>query len=87
MLVLCVSRIQSSSEPKMETNLVITNGAHNSGNAKVELTDGWYSMNAVLDLLLSKKLAARKLFVGQKLRDCMVGLGQFHPLRHPVKLI
>ncbi|XP_039009037.1 protein BREAST CANCER SUSCEPTIBILITY 2 homolog B-like isoform X2 [Hibiscus syriacus] len=74
MLVLCVSKIQSSSEPKMETNLVITNGAHNSGNAKVELTDGWYSMNAVLDVLLSKKLAAGKLFVGQKLRIWGAGM-------------
>ncbi|KAK8561593.1 hypothetical protein V6N13_149242 [Hibiscus sabdariffa] len=74
MLVLCVSKIQSSSEPKMETNLVITNGAHNSGNAKVELTDGWYSMSAVLDVLLSNKLAAGKLFVGQKLRIWGAGL-------------
>ncbi|KAK8665667.1 hypothetical protein V6N13_005829 [Hibiscus sabdariffa] len=74
MLVLCVSKIQSSSELKMETNLVITNGAHNSGNAKVELTDGWYSMSAVLDVLLSNKLAAGKLFVGQKLRIWGAGL-------------
>ncbi|XWS43893.1 hypothetical protein CRYUN_Cryun16bG0143700 [Craigia yunnanensis] len=41
MLVLCISAIQSYSEPKMETILVITNGADNTGNAKVELTDGW----------------------------------------------
>ncbi|GMJ03265.1 BRCA2-like B [Hibiscus trionum] len=74
MLVLCVSKIQSSSEPKMETNLVTINGAHNSGNAKVELTDGWYSMNGVFDVLLSKKLAAGKLFVGQKLRIWGAGL-------------
>ncbi|XP_021288995.1 protein BREAST CANCER SUSCEPTIBILITY 2 homolog B isoform X1 [Herrania umbratica] len=74
MLVLCISNIQSNSEPKMETNLVITNGADNSGNAKVELTDGWYSMDAVLDVLLSKQLAAGKLFVGQKLRIWGAGL-------------
>ena len=41
MLVLCISAIQSNSESKMETNLVITNEADNSGSAKVELTDGW----------------------------------------------
>ncbi|XWS60009.1 hypothetical protein CRYUN_Cryun08bG0171400 [Craigia yunnanensis] len=74
MMVLCVSAIQSNSEPKMETNLVIANGADNGGNAKVELTDGWYSMDAVLDVLLSKQLAAGKLFVGQKLRIWGAGL-------------
>ncbi|XVE62082.1 hypothetical protein DITRI_Ditri06bG0090800 [Diplodiscus trichospermus] len=71
MVVLCISAIH---EPKMERNLVITNGAENSGNAKVELTDGWYSMDAVLDVLLSKQLAAGKLFVGQKLRVWGAGL-------------
>ncbi|KAL4189586.1 hypothetical protein AMTRI_Chr08g207900 [Amborella trichopoda] len=41
----------------------------NDGRAlKVELTDGWYSLNAVLDVPLSKQLRAGKLFVGQKLR-------------------
>ncbi|KAA3463741.1 protein BREAST CANCER SUSCEPTIBILITY 2-like protein B-like isoform X1 [Gossypium australe] len=74
MLVLCVSTIQSNSEPNMETNLEITNGTHNSGNAKVELTDGWYSINAILDVLLSKQLAVGKLFVGQKLRIWGAGL-------------
>ncbi|XVF08337.1 hypothetical protein REPUB_Repub06bG0218000 [Reevesia pubescens] len=74
MLVLCISSIQSNSEPKMENNLVITNGADNSGSAKVELTDGWYSMNAVLDVSLSKQLATGKLFVGQKLRIWGAGL-------------
>ncbi|XP_012460756.1 protein BREAST CANCER SUSCEPTIBILITY 2 homolog B isoform X1 [Gossypium raimondii] len=74
MLVLCVSTIQSNSEPNMETNLEITNGTHYSGNAKVELTDGWYSINAVLDVLLSKQLAVGKLFVGQKLRIWGAGL-------------
>ncbi|PPS06622.1 hypothetical protein GOBAR_AA14016 [Gossypium barbadense] len=74
MLVLCVSTIQSNSEPNMETNLEITNGTHYSGNAKVELTDGWYSINAILDVLLSKQLAVGKLFVGQKLRIWGAGL-------------
>ncbi|XP_022766252.1 protein BREAST CANCER SUSCEPTIBILITY 2 homolog B-like [Durio zibethinus] len=74
MLVLCISAIQSNSEPAMETNLVKTNGADDTGNVKVKLTDGWYSMNAVLDVLLSKQLAAGKLFVGQKLRIWGAGL-------------
>ncbi|KAL0347518.1 UNVERIFIED_CONTAM: protein BREAST CANCER SUSCEPTIBILITY 2B [Sesamum calycinum] len=36
--------------------------------SKIELTDGWYSVKALLDELLSQKLASGKLFVGQKLR-------------------
>ncbi|GLT92773.1 hypothetical protein SLE2022_105930 [Rubroshorea leprosula] len=68
MLVLCISAIHSYYEPKIETPSMVANGAQNSSGAKVELTDGWYSMGAVLDVLLSKQLAAGKLFVGQKLR-------------------
>ncbi|XVE97146.1 hypothetical protein REPUB_Repub02eG0285900 [Reevesia pubescens] len=75
----------------METNLVITNGDDNSGNIKVELTDGWYSMNAILDVLLSKRLLRENCLwdrnFGSGEQDCAAGLGQFHPLRHPVKLV
>ncbi|OMO97642.1 hypothetical protein COLO4_14461 [Corchorus olitorius] len=74
MIVLCISAILSNSEPKMEKNLGMTNAVDNSGNAKVELTDGWYSVNAVLDVLLSKQLSSGKLFVGQKLRIWGAGL-------------
>ncbi|BBH02574.1 Protein BREAST CANCER SUSCEPTIBILITY 2 homolog A [Prunus dulcis] len=64
MVVLCISAIRSNCDPNMETS----SRAENSGAAKVELTDGWYSVDAVLDALLSKQLASGKLFVGQKLR-------------------
>ncbi|KAJ0978350.1 hypothetical protein J5N97_013824 [Dioscorea zingiberensis] len=36
--------------------------------AKIELSDGWYALEAQLDIPLSKQLISRKLFVGQKLR-------------------
>ncbi|OAY65685.1 Protein BREAST CANCER SUSCEPTIBILITY B [Ananas comosus] len=51
-MILCVSAIRS----------------HSDHAAKVELTDGWYPLDAVLDVSLSKQLQAGKLFVGQKLR-------------------
>lgn len=69
-LVLCVSAIHSDSEIETPS----TNGAGNSSIARLELTDGWYSIDAQLDMLLSKHLAVGKLFVGQKLRICGAGL-------------
>ncbi|KAM0948097.1 putative breast cancer type 2 susceptibility protein [Dioscorea sansibarensis] len=36
--------------------------------AKIELSDGWYALDAQLDTSLLKQLIDRKLFVGQKLR-------------------
>lgn len=41
---------------------------------KLEITDGWYCLNAILDEALSKQLLAGKLFVGQKLRICGASL-------------
>ncbi|CAK7343756.1 unnamed protein product [Dovyalis caffra] len=70
MMVLCISSIYFSWEPKDEVPSVTLNGAENSIAAKLELTDGWYSVDALLDISLSKHLAAGKLFVGQKLRIC-----------------
>ncbi|CAN8323419.1 unnamed protein product [Cochlearia groenlandica] len=58
MMVLCISAIN----PKTNYN------SHGCDSVKVELTDGWYSMNAALDVMLTKQLNAGKLFVGQKLR-------------------
>lgn len=57
-LVLCVSKIQSPI-PSLEGK---------SSISTLELTDGWYSICAQLDHLLSKQLAGGKIFVGQKLR-------------------
>ncbi|KAK9196195.1 hypothetical protein WN943_004323 [Citrus x changshan-huyou] len=68
MMVLCISAIHMNCVPKIETHPEAQHGAENSYAAKLELTDGWYSVDAFLDVLLSKHLAAGKLFVGQKLR-------------------
>ncbi|CAK9150441.1 unnamed protein product [Ilex paraguariensis] len=74
MLVLCISSIHSNCDQKIETHSISTSGAENTRAAKIELTDGWYSLSALLDVLLSNKLAAGKLFVGQKLRIWGAGL-------------
>ncbi|EGG19432.1 hypothetical protein DFA_00009 [Cavenderia fasciculata] len=68
-MILCVSDILSNesenrkvqdsstlSEPSQPTQVVI------------ELTDGWYSIKALLDPFLSQCLSNGKIFVGQKLR-------------------
>ncbi|KAI8557146.1 hypothetical protein RHMOL_Rhmol05G0312600 [Rhododendron molle] len=68
MLVLCISSIHSNCDLPAETLPLASNGAEDGTATKVELTDGWYSINALLDALLLKKLATGKLFVGQKLR-------------------
>ncbi|KAG8647794.1 hypothetical protein MANES_09G111200v8 [Manihot esculenta] len=85
MLVLCISAICISCEPKIEN--VAVNGGECTSGAKVELTDGWYSIESLLDVPLSKQLAAGKLFVGQKLRIWGAGLcgwvGPVSPLEAP----
>lgn len=68
-LVLCISAVHLNCEQKIGNNSIETNGPENKNLAQVELTDGWYSIGALLDTLLSKQLHAGKLFVGQKLRD------------------
>ncbi|KAG7965180.1 hypothetical protein I3843_09G211200 [Carya illinoinensis] len=74
MMVLCISAVCSNCDLKNDTSSVAETGAQNSNATKVELTDGWYAMDAVLDAQLSKQLAAGKLFVGQKLRIWGAGL-------------
>ncbi|XP_043697660.1 protein BREAST CANCER SUSCEPTIBILITY 2 homolog B-like isoform X2 [Telopea speciosissima] len=85
MMVLCISAIRSYPEPKLETRHPMpshedakkisgSNWFENSNVGKVELTDGWYSLDALLDVPLSKQLLAGKLFVGQKLRVWGAGL-------------
>ncbi|KAJ9694057.1 hypothetical protein PVL29_009843 [Vitis rotundifolia] len=74
MVVLCISAIHSTCDMKIGTHSVSLNGSENSDAAKVELTDGWYSIDACLDALLSKQLFAGKLFIGQKLRIWGAGL-------------
>ncbi|KAJ6680810.1 BREAST CANCER TYPE 2 SUSCEPTIBILITY PROTEIN BRCA2 [Salix purpurea] len=74
MMVLCISSIYFSCEPKVEVPSLALNGAEHSDSAKLELTDGWYSVDALLDISLSMHLDAGRLFVGQKLRIWGAGL-------------
>ncbi|KAH8489969.1 hypothetical protein H0E87_025256 [Populus deltoides] len=74
MMVLCISSIYFGCEPKVEVPSVALDGAEHSNAAKLELTDGWYSVDALLDISLSMHLDAGKLFVGQKLRIWGAGL-------------
>ncbi|KAG5619799.1 hypothetical protein H5410_005017 [Solanum commersonii] len=74
MMVLCVSNIYSICVSPVGPQSSLSSTTENGTCAKVELTDGWYSIIAVLDIQLSKKLAAGKLFVGQKLRIWGAGL-------------
>ncbi|KAL5550739.1 hypothetical protein UlMin_000915 [Ulmus minor] len=64
MMVLCISAICSNCDPNIEA----LGDADNPRAAIVELSDGWYSMDAHLDAPLLKQLESGKLFVGQKLR-------------------
>ncbi|XP_024018442.1 protein BREAST CANCER SUSCEPTIBILITY 2 homolog B [Morus notabilis] len=76
MMVLCISAICLNYEHKLEVSSFAQGDAenHTAAAAKVELTDGWYSIDALLDVLLLKQLASGKLFVGQKLRIWGAGL-------------
>ncbi|KAL6627377.1 hypothetical protein ACP70R_031103 [Stipagrostis hirtigluma subsp. patula] len=81
MMVLCISAIYSCPDlnnTKLEVDKADTNesgignkslsAANRNMSAKIELTDGWYSLDASLDVALSEQLEKRKLFLGQKLR-------------------
>ncbi|XP_062095002.1 protein BREAST CANCER SUSCEPTIBILITY 2 homolog B [Humulus lupulus] len=88
MMVLCVSAINSNFDPNIEVNSSGQGDAENhTAAAKVELTDGWYSMDALLDVMLLKQLASGKLFIGQKIRIWGAGIcgwvGPVSPLEVP----
>ncbi|KAK9126751.1 hypothetical protein Scep_015597 [Stephania cephalantha] len=79
MMILCVSSIHTNPSERLQLNQEIPSfddanklgGScfnENCNAAKIELTDGWYSLDAHLDLPLSKQLREGKLFVGQKIR-------------------
>ncbi|KAI4353653.1 hypothetical protein L6164_002585 [Bauhinia variegata] len=74
MMILCISAIHSDCCLETATSPLTLTGAQSNEAIKVELTDGWYAMTAILDVPLSKQLAAGKLFVGQKLRIWGSGL-------------
>ncbi|KAJ7550888.1 hypothetical protein O6H91_07G123300 [Diphasiastrum complanatum] len=46
---------------KLETNMSLR-------TAKIEVTDGWYCLSAILDIPLTEQLRLGRLFVGQKVR-------------------
>ncbi|KAI3474242.1 hypothetical protein Pfo_029030 [Paulownia fortunei] len=68
MMVLCISSVGENHDPKFGNQSVSLEEDGNDRASKIELTDGWYSVKALLDELLSHKLASGKLFLGQKLR-------------------
>ncbi|CAM0879681.1 unnamed protein product [Alopecurus aequalis] len=106
MMVLCISAIYSHPDvnnSKAETGRrdgkenIIDNksslAAKGSMPAHIELTDGWYALEASLDVALSEQLQKRKLFIGQKLRIwgaslCgWTGPVSFHEISGTVKLM
>ncbi|CAN0927860.1 Protein BREAST CANCER SUSCEPTIBILITY 2 homolog B [Linum grandiflorum] len=66
MMILCISAVYASSEAETEDYPPV--GPQAATAARVQLTDGWYPVDALLDASLSKHLSTGKLFVGQKLR-------------------
>ncbi|KAK7393765.1 hypothetical protein VNO78_22329 [Psophocarpus tetragonolobus] len=86
MMILCISTIHSSHVPESETCFETQTGIQKAEAVKVELTDGWYSMNAILDVPLSKQHAAGRLFVGQKLRILGAGLSGWNGPVSPLEV-
>ncbi|KAL8161901.1 hypothetical protein V2J09_013390, partial [Rumex salicifolius] len=86
-LILCISAIFPNNNVEVETEPVTVNENERRAACMIELTDGWYSINARLDVVLSEFLALGKLFVGQKLRiwgACLGGWIQpVSPLQAP----
>ncbi|KAI5406542.1 protein BREAST CANCER SUSCEPTIBILITY 2 homolog A [Lathyrus oleraceus] len=74
MMILCISSIHSDHVLESGTLFEAQTGNQSREAVKVELTDGWYSINGILDAPLSNQLAAGRLFVGQKLRIWGAGL-------------
>ncbi|CAA0392660.1 unnamed protein product [Arabidopsis thaliana] len=83
MMVLCISAIN----PKTDNDSQEAHCSDSCSNVKVELTDGWYSMNAALDVVLTKQLNAGKLFVGQKLRILGAGLSGWATPTSPLEAV
>ncbi|XP_010037674.2 protein BREAST CANCER SUSCEPTIBILITY 2 homolog B isoform X2 [Eucalyptus grandis] len=75
MLVLCVSAIHADDNLKTPSSTTPSNGTLNNNAMRLELTDGWYSVDALLDDLLSKHLMEKKIYIGQKIRIWGARLG------------
>uniref|UniRef100_A0ACD5TRR7 Uncharacterized protein n=1 Tax=Avena sativa TaxID=4498 RepID=A0ACD5TRR7_AVESA len=106
MMVLCISAVYSHPDvnnPKLEAGMRDENensidnksllATKKNIPAHIELTDGWYAVEASLDVPLSEQLQKRKLFIGQKLRIwgaslCgWTGPVSFHEISGTVKLM
>ncbi|KAK4799413.1 hypothetical protein SAY86_024778 [Trapa natans] len=68
MLIVCVSAICLNCDLSNDGSDVASE--RNNSQMKLELTDGWYSMDALLDAFLSNLCRSGKIFIGQKLRIC-----------------
>ncbi|KAF7849345.1 hypothetical protein BT93_L0963 [Corymbia citriodora subsp. variegata] len=68
MLVLCVSAIHANDNLRTPSSTTPLNGTLNNNAMRLELTDGWYSVDALLDDFLSKHLMEKKVYIGQKIR-------------------
>ncbi|XP_076922677.1 protein BREAST CANCER SUSCEPTIBILITY 2 homolog B-like isoform X1 [Bidens hawaiensis] len=79
-LILCIASIQlkCDAEPDIEPS-------NATESLSIELTDGWYSVKAMLDELLLKQLVSGKLFVGQKLRICGASLSGWNAPVSPLE--
>ncbi|KAI3525725.1 hypothetical protein L1887_04760 [Cichorium endivia] len=77
-LVLCIASIQLKCNEEQDEDILST-------VTSIELTDGWYSVNGLLDDLLLKQLVAGKLFVGQKLRICGASLSGWNAPVSPLE--
>ncbi|KAG6430718.1 hypothetical protein SASPL_108790 [Salvia splendens] len=67
MMVLCISSVCEDHDPQCGNQSVPQEGGYVNAS-RIELTDGWYAVKALLDEQLSQKLASKKLFLGQKIR-------------------
>jgi hypothetical protein len=76
LMVLCISNIfvkeenDTSVKLRNETDITLTRQQVESSSVKVELTDGWYSILAMFDSNLSKRVTSGQISVGSKLAFC-----------------
>ncbi|CAN1276941.1 Protein BREAST CANCER SUSCEPTIBILITY 2 homolog B [Linum perenne] len=63
MMILCISAVYACSKAETEDYPPVLNDGHQADTTgKVQLTDGWYAVDALLDVSLSKNLSTGKLF-------------------------
>jgi len=76
LMILCISNIfvkeENDTSVKFgnETDVTMTRQQVESSSVRVELTDGWYSILAMFDSNLSKRVTSGQISVGSKLAFC-----------------